>query len=120
MFRYDREVVLLEHSEHEAPSCSSAARFSSGEESPEMIEAIGQQFGPYRLLRLLGTGNFASVYLGEHQYLERPAAIKVLRVRMGQEADAPFRREARTIAHLDHPCRLPESLAVSYQKFGHI
>ncbi|MBV9230732.1 MAG: protein kinase, partial [Chloroflexi bacterium] len=68
-----------------------------------MIEAIGQQFGPYRLLRLLGTGNFASVYLGEHQYLERPAAIKVLRVRMGQEADAPFRREARTIAHLDHP-----------------
>src|SRR5579884_3794418 len=68
-----------------------------------MTDAIGHQFGPYRLLRLLGTGSFASVYLGEHQYLERPAAIKVLHLRMGQEADAPFRRETRTIAHLDHP-----------------
>jgi serine/threonine protein kinase len=47
-----------------------------------MTDYVGQQFGHYRLLRLLGQGAFAAVYLGEHQYLERPAAIKVLHVRM--------------------------------------
>ena len=67
-----------------------------------MTDHIGQQFGNYRLLRLLGAGSFASVYLGEHQYLERLAAIKVLHVRMGKDTAIPFRREARTIAHLDH------------------
>jgi serine/threonine protein kinase len=43
------------------------------------------------------------VYLGEHQYLERPAAIKVLHVRMEAAQQESFRREARTIAQLQHP-----------------
>jgi serine/threonine protein kinase/GTPase SAR1 family protein len=68
-----------------------------------MTDHIGQQFGHYRLLRLLGAGAFASVYLGEHQYLERPAAVKVLHVQMESQAHATFLREARTIARLDHP-----------------
>jgi serine/threonine protein kinase len=40
---------------------------------------IGQQLGNYRLMRLLGVGGFAEVYLGQHVHLETPAAIKVLR-----------------------------------------
>src|SRR5437016_1746319 len=68
-----------------------------------MADRVGQQLGHYRLLRLLGQGAFAEVYLGEHLYLERPAAIKVLHVQMEPKTQEQFRREARTIAHLDHP-----------------
>src|SRR5207248_9480516 len=46
---------------------------------------------------------FAELHLGEHQYLERLAAIKVLHVRMKEDTQEQFRREARTIAHLQHP-----------------
>jgi len=68
-----------------------------------MADRVGQQLGNYRLLRKIGQGAFAEVYLGEHQYLEIPAAIKVLHVQMGPNAHEQFRREARTIAHLQHP-----------------
>src|SRR6266704_4389174 len=53
------------------------ASFHRGENS-YMADRVGQQLGNYRLLRKIGQGAFAEVYLGEHQYLEIPAAIKVL------------------------------------------
>ncbi|MFL5625105.1 MAG: protein kinase domain-containing protein [Ktedonobacteraceae bacterium] len=68
-----------------------------------MADRVGQQLGNYRLLRKIGQGAFAEVYLGEHLYLERPAAIKVLHVQMEPQTHEQFRREARTIAHLQHP-----------------
>src|SRR6266496_5152458 len=73
------------------------------ERSSRMADRVGQQLGNYRLLRLLGQGSFAAVYLGEHLYLERPAAIKVLHVQMEPATFESFRREARTIAQLHHP-----------------
>ncbi len=72
-----------------------------------MADRVGQQLGHYRLLRKLGQGNFAEVYLGEHLYLERPAAIKLLHVQMEPEAQEQLRLEARTIAHLQHPHIVP-------------
>jgi serine/threonine protein kinase len=66
-------------------------------------ERVGASLGNYTLLRVLGQGSFAEVYLGEHRYLERPAAIKVLHVRMQDSQQEAFRREARTIAQLHHP-----------------
>src|SRR5438477_4608073 len=68
-----------------------------------MADRVGQQLGHYRLLRFLGRGAFAEVYLGEHLYLERPAALKILHVQMEPDAQEQFRLEARTIAHLQHP-----------------
>ncbi len=34
-----------------------------------MIDRVGQQLGNYRLIRSLGSGGFADVFLGEHVYL---------------------------------------------------
>jgi predicted ATPase/DNA-binding CsgD family transcriptional regulator len=68
-----------------------------------MSERIGQQLGNYRLLRLLGRGGFADVYLGEQVYLSKPAALKVLRLRLGEQESEQFLREARTLAQLEHP-----------------
>ncbi len=42
-----------------------------------MADRVGQRLGNYRLVRLLGQGGFAEVYLGEHIHLDTPAAIKV-------------------------------------------
>ncbi|MBA2677753.1 MAG: protein kinase, partial [Ktedonobacteraceae bacterium] len=67
-----------------------------------MSERIGQFFGNYQLLRSLGKGAFAEVYLAEHRYIEMAAAIKVL-LRMEPESHTAFRSEAGTIARLEHP-----------------
>ena len=63
---------------------------------------IGQQLGNYRLVRLLGQGGFADVYLGVHIHLGTEAAIKVLATRLTGDELERFRSEARTIARLKH------------------
>jgi eukaryotic-like serine/threonine-protein kinase len=68
-----------------------------------MLDRVGQQLGNYRLLRPIGQGGFADVYLGEHVYLNTQAAIKVLQMRLSDEDKRSFLEEARTIAHLKHP-----------------
>src|SRR5207248_2180188 len=68
-----------------------------------MTDQVGQQFGNYRLTRLLGEGGFAQVYLGEHVYLGTQAAIKLLSMQMTDENREWFLTEARTIARLVHP-----------------
>jgi serine/threonine protein kinase len=68
-----------------------------------VVERIGQQFGSYRLLRFLGQGGFAEVYLGEHIHLKSLVAVKVLHTRLVAQQQEQFLREARTIASLDHP-----------------
>src|SRR5947209_20344904 len=63
----------------------------------------GQQLGNYFLLRLLGSGGFADVYLGEHIYLKSQAAIKVLLTRLVDEHLQMFRTDAQMIARRKHP-----------------
>lgn len=64
---------------------------------------LGQQLGVYRLLRLLGQGGFADVYLAEHIHLDRLVAIKVLQRRLIGDNLEMFRAEAQIVAHLNHP-----------------
>ncbi len=71
---------------------------------PERFVArVGQQLGNYRLLRLLGRGGFAEVYLGEHIYLHNYAALKVLRIVLNDEDIDSLVTEARALAGLSHP-----------------
>ena len=68
-----------------------------------MTNYVGQQLGNYRLMRLVGQGGFADVYLGEHIHLNTQAAIKILQMRLIGNGVEQFRTEARTIANLRHP-----------------
>ncbi len=68
-----------------------------------MIDRLGQKLGNYHLIRLLGRGGFASVYLGDHIHLNTQAAIKILDVQLTIENLKQFRNEANTIAQLKHP-----------------
>src|SRR6266702_6124823 len=68
-----------------------------------MADHMGQQLGNYRLIRLLGQGNFSEVYLGKHVHLHTQAAIKVLHGQLANHDMAGFLTEARTIARLRHP-----------------
>jgi serine/threonine protein kinase len=67
------------------------------------MDRTGQQIGNYRIVRLLGEGGFAEVYLGVHIHLGTEAAIKVLHAQLASEETEQFRTEARLIASLDHP-----------------
>jgi serine/threonine protein kinase len=63
----------------------------------------GQQFGHYQLIRLVGQGGFAAVYLGEHRYLGTQAAIKILHTWLTTAGVRNFCAEARIAARLVHP-----------------
>src|SRR5437870_11503355 len=68
-----------------------------------MIDRSGQQIGNYRLLRRLGVGAFAEVYLGEHRYLKSQAAIKLLHTQLVQDVVSKFLQEAQILARLRNP-----------------
>src|SRR5438874_4771601 len=67
-----------------------------------MGDRLGQQLGNYRLVKLLGKGGFAEVYLGQHVRLaSKQAAIKILHL---LDVDVKkFQQEAETTEQLVHP-----------------
>jgi serine/threonine-protein kinase len=76
-------------------------------EAPKTYEP-GQQLpgSSYRILRLLGQGGHASVYLGEHLVLQdRRAAIKVLHATYAgdPQLEPRMRAEAVVLSQLNHP-----------------
>lgn len=76
-----------------------------GEAGPRgALPQVGQAFGPYRIVRLLGRGGMGVVYEAEEQDTSRRVALKVL----GQGHDSPndrarFMREGRLAASINHP-----------------
>jgi serine/threonine protein kinase len=61
--------------------------------------------GKYKVLDRIGTGGMGSVYLCEHKFMRRLAAVKVLPTARAKDPSAleRFYREARVVAALDHP-----------------
>jgi peptide/nickel transport system substrate-binding protein len=68
-----------------------------------VADRLGQQFGNYQLVTLVGQGGYAEVYLGQHLRLDLQAAIKVLHTHLTGSETEHFQHEAKTIARLAHP-----------------
>src|SRR5438128_725922 len=61
--------------------------------------------GKYKVLERIASGGMGSVYLCEHKFMRRRAAVKVLPTARASDPSAleRFYREARAVAALDHP-----------------
>lgn len=70
---------------------------------------VGQRLGGYELLRLLGSGGMAEVYLAQDVALDREVAVKVMLDELKQEPEFErrFRSEAQRVANLRHPHVIP-------------
>jgi serine/threonine protein kinase len=68
----------------------------------QMRQALGDDF---EIVRPLGEGRYADVFLARERTLDRPVAVKVLRAAMARDdtARARFLREARLSAKIHHP-----------------
>ena len=66
---------------------------------------VGQRIGTYHLLAFIGAGGMGEVYRARDDKLGRDVAIKILPSEFARDELrlARFRREARTLASLDHP-----------------
>jgi len=66
--------------------------------------SAGQQFGQYKVIRLLGRGGMGEVYEVEHTVLHRRYALKLIRPEVLDRPSAAerFRREAQVMNHLEH------------------
>ncbi|MCB8923905.1 MAG: serine/threonine-protein kinase [Ardenticatenaceae bacterium] len=65
---------------------------------------IGQQIGQYRIVRHIGRGGMADVYLAHDETLQRDVVIKTMlpAIAQNEELLARFQREAQTTARLFH------------------
>jgi serine/threonine-protein kinase len=69
------------------------------------IARLDTTIGNYRLDKILGRGGMGTVYSGEHVYIKKPVAVKILHPQFAryQEAVNRFLREARAASQINHP-----------------
>jgi len=84
------------------------AKATRAKEEKAMSGLMGQSFGRYQIVELIGQGGMATVYKARDINLERDVAIKIIR----REAFPPeqlevilkrFEREAKSLGGLSHP-----------------
>ena len=72
--------------------------------NPDPVQLRAQDFGCYRLIRLLGEGGMGLVYLAERRDLGTEVAIKILRdAWLSPARRERFAAEQKTLAQLNHP-----------------
>jgi serine/threonine protein kinase len=86
--------------EQEASAPEELTDFLAPAQAPDEIGRLG----PYRILRVLGSGGMGVVYLAEDPQLQRQVALKAMRPALAASATARqrFLREARAIAAIQH------------------
>lgn len=72
-------------------------------------DPVGETFGRYQIIRLLGRGGMGRVYEARDTELDRSVAIKFLPAALAERADrvARFVRERVVTADLEHPAIIP-------------
>lgn len=77
----------------------------TGQWIPPDLAEIAEMLDGYRITALLGRGGMGAVYRGVQISLEREVAIKILPPELGgdPEFQARFKREAKSMARLNHP-----------------
>ncbi|MDR1485290.1 MAG: serine/threonine protein kinase [Planctomycetaceae bacterium] len=70
-----------------------------------MVDLVNREFGDYQILRRIGSGAMAEVYLAEQRSLGRRVALKILKPELACDDVylQRFVREARAIARMVHP-----------------
>lgn len=95
---------------------------SADSASSSSSNLIGTRLDDYQIMRRLGRGGMADVYVALHQTLERQVALKVLRRQLASDAGyvERFRREARAAAKLNHPNIVHVYEVGRYQEYHYI
>ncbi|NUM33164.1 MAG: protein kinase [Candidatus Brocadiae bacterium] len=93
--------LLLEEVERILPQGIFSESFLSG----DYRSALGKPLGNAILKEILGIGGTGIVYLGVHQVLDIPVAVKVLSPSVYNEPETILRflREAKVLASIQHP-----------------
>ncbi len=87
----------------EVPAVNSALTLLNDERGEKLI---GQNIGPYRLLKLIGQGGMGTVYLASRidEAYRKEVAIKIVPpILHNVETERSFRRERQILAKLEHP-----------------
>ena len=90
---------------HDEDAVTIAMEGAAGSGGEARLLADGELFDKYRIVRLLGRGGMAEVYLAEHLLLQRPCALKLMRRGLNDDAVfiKRFIREAKLANRIDHP-----------------
>ncbi len=100
------EVLAMLHQDASGPSFLDRNLADLAQETlaKSVFPPILKEFGPYRILKLLGEGGMGVVYLAERDDLGTQVAVKVLRdAWISPSRRERFASEQRTLAQLNHP-----------------